>query len=79
MTHIVSPARFPSKKAFKDAALANPEKVYVEDPSIFPGSISGNVAVVVAGSPPHGFTVTNHPKRSWFARVYLKNGKLKVE
>ncbi len=77
MTHIVSPSRFASKKAFKEAVAADPSKVFVDDPSIFAGACSGSVEHVLntAGS----FTVTNHPKRTWFAAVNKgKDGKPKV-
>jgi hypothetical protein len=71
MSHIVSPARYPSKKAFKEAVTANPEAVYVDDPSLF-DPCSGSVAHILER---HGsFTVTNHPKRSWYAAVTRKNG-----
>lgn len=74
MPHIVN---YQTKKAFKEAVLANPSMVWCEDPSIFSGSYSGFVVDVlrVKGE----FTVTNHPKRSWFARVYLKGGQVRVE
>lgn len=76
MTHIVSPSKYPSKKAFKEAVAADPAHVYVDDPSIF-DPVSGSVSYVVSRK--QDFTVTNHPKRSWFARVYTKNGKVMVE
>ena len=84
MTHIAS---YPTKKAFKEACMKAYSdkspidgqyrgKVYVDDPSLF-NPVSGDVANVakVKGS----FTVTNHPKRSWFACVKWVNGALKVE
>lgn len=69
MTHIVS--GFKSKKEFKDAVGANPRNVYVEDPSIFGNGVSGSVEHV--SNKLGSFTVTNHPKRSWFASVKLSN------
>lgn len=63
MTHI---ANYPTKKAFKEAVKANPEKVYLDDPSMF-DPVSGSVAVVMARK--GMVTVTNHPKRSWFACI----------
>jgi hypothetical protein len=76
MTHIVSPSRFASKKAFKEAVALDPTKVFVDDPSMFsPCSGSVDHVLSTAGS----FTVTNHPKRSWFAAVNKgKDGKPKV-
>lgn len=76
MTHIVSPTKFKSKKAFKEAVMADPQNVFVEDPSLF-NPYSGNVEAVfkIKGA----FTVTNHPKRSWFAAVECnKNGDIIV-
>ena len=77
MTHIVSPTRYPSKKAFKEAVLKDPTRVYVDDPSMF-NPVSGNVQEVAEKAPRNHFAVTNHPKRSWFAAVSLVNGKVKV-
>ena len=72
MTHISS---YPTKKAFKEAVARDLRAVYVDDPSIF-NPRSGSVAdVLTAGE----FTVTNHPKRSWFARVYRKAGTVRVD
>lgn len=66
MTHIANIHKYPTKKAFKDAIRANPDNVFVDDPS-FVNPVSGSVQFVAEklGS----FTVTNHPKRSWFAKV----------
>jgi hypothetical protein len=76
MTLIVSPYKYPSKKSFKEAVHENPENVYVEDPSIFGEPISGSIAFVVGKK--GSITVTNHPKRSWFAKIDLKTkGKFK--
>lgn len=75
MPHIVSPDRFKTKKAFREAVEADPSKVYVEDPSIF-APVSGTVASVLDSL--EWFTVTNHPKRSWFAMVKRNGGKVKV-
>ena len=75
MTHIVSPARFPTKKAFKEAVEKDPARVFLDDPAIV-NPLSGSVQHVVAirGS----VTVTNHPRRSWFANVAPRNGILRV-
>lgn len=78
MTHIVNPKDYPSKKAFKEAVEKDQSKVYCYDPSIFGGAVSGNPVDILhkTGKP---FTVTNHPKRSWFAEVKNgKDGKVKV-
>lgn len=77
MTHIVSPDRFKSKKAFKEAVKANPHAVDVDDPSLF-SPVSGSVAFVASRQ--REFTVTNHPKRTWFARVFINSrGNIIVE
>lgn len=77
MTHIANYCKFPTKKAFISAVKENPERVFVEDPSIFPGSCSGNVLEVAKKL--RSFCVTNHPKRSWFASVkYTEEKGLKV-
>lgn len=78
MTHITS---IPTKKAFKEAVLAN-KTVYLDDPSIF-GPVSGTLEHIfkTLGETiqyPY-ITVTNHPKRSWFARVERVNGKWVVK
>jgi len=68
MTCIVSPSRYPTKKALREAVAAAPQRVWIDDPSIFaPRSFD-------AASIPAGRTevVTNHPKRSWFAQVGRK-------
>lgn len=73
MPHI---CHYPTKKAFKEAVAADPSAVFVEDPSIF-DPWSGSVGRHLRQRGP--FTVTNHPKRSWFAEVKLaKNGTVKV-
>lgn len=74
MTHIAP--HFKTKKAFKAAVAEDPERVFVEDPSLF-APISGSVRdVLVMGGE---FTVTNHPKRSWFARVHGTADNVKVD
>ena len=74
MSHITS--RFKSKKDFKTAAEANPDGVYLDDPSIV-GAVSGSVTLILEKK--GTFTVTNHPKRSWFAEVHRdRNGRVRV-
>lgn len=75
MTHI-APSRLTTKAAFKAAVAENPDAVFVDDPSLF-NPVSGSVTHVLAV---HGsFTVTNHPKRTWFAQVKPgKDGKPNV-
>lgn len=69
-------ASYPTKKAFKEAVRNNPDAVYVDDPSPF-NPVSGSVREVVVKR--RMFTVTNHPKRSWFAQVELDiDGKIYV-
>lgn len=73
MTHIT---HYPTKKAFRVAVEAKQGRVMVNDPSIFQPR-SGYVCDVVTAS--HNITVTNHPKRSWFAAVRRDRfGNLKV-
>jgi hypothetical protein len=72
VTHIVSPLKFKTKKSLKEA-VKNGEEVYFSDPSVF-DPCSGDAETIIshkekAGKAPE-FTVTNHPKRSWFARIY---------
>jgi hypothetical protein len=74
MTCIVS---HKTKKAFKQAVADNPQTP-IEDPSIFAsyyGRIDTHPGLQDAGS---SITVTNHPKRSWFAQVKRVGTELKV-
>ena len=72
-----------SKKALKercDALNVDPksEGFYISNPSAFPpGTYEFEGS---SGNLPEGKTVivTNHPKRSWFAQITRKDGKLKV-
>lgn len=79
MTHIVSPSKFPTKKSLREAVKAG-TRVYVTDPAII-GAINGELREVLAlceqRGDKHGFTVTNHPKRSWFAQI-TRNAKGEV-
>lgn len=74
MTHQVN---YPTKKAFKEAVLANPDSVYLDDPSFF-DPVSGSVTEIL-NKKNKLITVTNFNKRSWFASVYYKNGEIKVD
>lgn len=72
-------ADYPSKKAFKEAVMIDPEQVFVTDPSFF-FPLAGTIPYVLNMNENKEFTVTNHPRRSWFARVYInKNGIIKVD
>lgn len=75
MTYIT---KIPTKKAFKEVVKAEPNNVWLEDPSIY-DPMSGYVSDLLKEMPYDGVTVTNHPKRSWFARVYINNDKIVVE
>lgn len=71
MTCIVN---YKTKKAFKEA-VAEGLRVIVEDPSFFDpyhGTLDNYLETR------GGCVVTNHPKRSWFAAVEKKNGKVVV-
>jgi hypothetical protein len=83
MTHIAS---HKTKKAFKEAVTLSQERdetgqakgrpVYLDDPSIF-NPVSGSVFEIMQKV--HHITVTNHPKRSWFASITRKaDGSFKV-
>lgn len=81
MTHYVEdPKKYPTKKAFREAILAG-ENVRVVDPAIV-GSVSGEVRTVLRILESRGeefYTVTNHPKRSWYATVDRgRGGQLRV-
>jgi len=69
MTHISS---IKTKKAFKQAVTKEPSKVSLNDPSMF-SPISGSVVFILERK--GSVTATNHPKRSWFASISVKNGK----
>lgn len=75
MTHIVSPTKYPTKKAFREAVAKDPSRVYLEDPSIF-NPCSGSVKIVTENR--DSITVTNHPKRSWFAAIRVVKGVIRV-
>lgn len=76
MTHIVDPTRFKTKKSFKEAVAADPATVYLADPSII-DALSGPVDKLLKYR--RLITVTNHPKRSWFASIEMKNDKIVVK
>lgn len=65
MSHIVCQSM--TKKQFREKAINTPDRTWVDDPSIF-SPVSGTITDVLMHK--GEFTVTNHPKRSWFARVY---------
>jgi len=64
-------ADYPTKKAFKEAVAADPSKVYIEDPAIMKEWQVFGVSSFTLNrlQPSQSITVTNHPKRSWFAEV----------
>ena len=79
MTCIVN---FKTKKEFKNA-VNNNEFILMENPSIFE-PYSGNLknyfdTQMERGKYNYVETFTNHPKRSWFASVHKKQGKLVVK
>jgi hypothetical protein len=75
MTCIVD---YPTKKAFREALAVQGPALRIEDPSIY-WPYCGAIAAhpdIAAGL---AITVTNHPKRSWFASVCpAGNGAIKV-
>lgn len=76
MTHIVE-SRFKTKKAFKKA-IKEGENPYLNDPAII-GGVSGTVSEILEQK--GVIYCTNHPKRSWFARIIIseRTGKIVVE
>ena len=75
MTYIANPNKYPTKKSLREAIKEDPSKVYLDDPSIV-GNLSGMVSEILKHKNP--ITVTNHPKRSWFAQITIaKRGLLK--
>lgn len=75
MTHFSMLNEYPTKKSLKEAIKDNPYKVLLHDPSIV-NAVSGCVPAILEEKNP--FTVTNHPKRTWFASVEIaKKGKYK--
>ncbi len=77
MPHIVQ--GFKTKKALREGVAEVGRFVEFSDPSIFqPKSyywkrgVDTNVSNIPVGA---DFTCTNHPKRSWFARVQMTAAK----
>ena len=62
---------YPTKKAFKEAVAADSSTVQIEDPSLMKEwrKYGSNYFTLAVMKPGDSFTVTNHPKRSWFAEV----------
>lgn len=74
MTHIVSDSKYPTKKALAAAIVAG-EDVKFYDPSIFnPRSWTAKELLAEKRS-----LVCTNGMRKWFARVFVKDGKLRVE
>jgi hypothetical protein len=72
---------FKTKKELKERCQAINEGMqgrdfYIQDPSIFSGNQSCMVQALPDGAE---VVVTNHPKRSWFAQLGRKAGKLYVK
>ena len=75
MPHIVSP-KFRTKRQFVEAVNNNPDRVYLDDPSMF-NPISGSVSEIMRRE--SMITATNHPKRSWYAMIKrTKDGGINV-
>lgn len=73
MTHLCS---FETKKALREA-LARGEDPWLEDPSIFPGALSGRVSEILRARGP--VTVTSR-RRRWFGRLsWMASGKVRCE
>ena len=74
-------AAYPTKKAFKEAVAADPSKVIITDPALMPEwrQFGTDMFRLSQVQPSQRFTVTNHPKRSWFAGVQcIGDGVYKV-
>jgi len=75
MVCIVNNIWYPTKKKLKEIIETTNKEVPIEDPnflnprSFFSNEIKKGESVVV----------TNHPKRSYFATIYNKDGLLKVK
>ena len=72
-------ADFHTKKAFRHAVKDRPTTVKIQDPSIvapYEGPLPKHHSLDREGGM---ITVTNHPKRSWFASVTVRNGRLEVD
>lgn len=84
MTCIVE--RFKTKKELKQHVEAHCQgpnmqpslDVYISNPSPFPAGTFEYAGMVSALPEGKKVIVTNHPKRSWFAQIERKGGKLKV-
>ncbi len=75
MTHYSGSNKYPTKKSLKEAIKNDPNSVELVDPSMF-NAVSGTVPEILEQKNP--FTVTNHPKRSWFAEITIAlKGKYK--
>ncbi len=74
MACIVNSEWYPTKKRLKEVLEQTDKDVAIEDPSFtnprtfFSSEIKEGESVIV----------TNHPKRSYFAKIIKKDGKLKV-
>lgn len=74
-------AQYPTKKAFKEAVAADPSKVLITDPALMPEwrQFGCEQFTLDRVQVTQHFTVTNHPKRSWFAEVRCTgDGQYKV-
>ena len=84
MTCIVNAAKYPSKRILKETieginmkhiwSSVEKGEVFIEDPSI----VSPRSFYASDLREGENVVVTNHPKRSYFAKIERKNGKLKV-
>lgn len=74
MTHIVS---LPSKKKLREQ-LAAGESIYAADPAVINPD---PVLLSPDSSRPVGFSIiaTNHPRRSWFAKITRTRSGWRVE
>ena len=80
MTCIVNPKAFPTKKSLRERAQEINEgrssgEIWIEDPSIVPARYFPSAEIQEGQEE----VVTNHPKRSWFAQIGRKGGKLYVK
>ncbi len=67
---------YATKKAFREAVAINPDAIWLDDPAVI-NPISGSVEEILKQA--DEICVTNHPKRSWYARVYKRGGRIHVE
>ena len=79
MTCIIN-GNFPSKKSVRLWVQQDPESVLIRDPAIVNPRSNGSWFSANSLRAGESVLVTNHPKRTWFAKIGRKaSGQLYVE